>query len=398
MQPFTYCNPTKIIFGEGTVPQLGTEVSAFGKRALLVYGQSSIKRSGLSETVLSSLQEADLAVLEWPGVKPNPLLGHARGGVELAKREKIDVVVAVGGGSVIDEAKAIAAGAVTDRDIWDFYARAVPVEAALPILTVLTLPAAGSEMNGGTVLTNEATQEKFGFMAPPLHPRASILDPTLTYTVPPSYTAYSAVDSMTHLLEGYFTHGDFWAPIQERYVEGLLKTIMECTERILAKPDDYPARSTMMWAATLAWNGLANAGLGAIELPNHMLEHPLSGIYDLPHGAGLSVVLPAWLTFAARKEPARVAQMARNVFGVAASDEAFTAEQGIAALRGWFDKVGSPTSFAKAELPVEEIDKIADHAVRLAATWGITRYTREDIVAIYRLAAQDQPAPATSSL
>lgn len=385
MHPFEYHNPTKIIFGEGTVGRIGGEARNWGRKALFLYGRNSIKANGVYDQAVASLRQSGVDFIEHPGVKSNPVLSHTRQGVEIVKKERLDLIVAVGGGSVIDEAKAIAAGAVVEHDVWDFFMQKATVEDALPIVTVLTLPATGSEMNGGLVITHDETREKFGFAAGPLHPRASILDPTTTYTVPPDYVAYSAADSMTHLLESYFTHNDPWAPIQDRYVEGLVRTIMEATEKILADPRDAQGRATMMWAATLAWNRLGNAGVGPFELPNHMMEHPLSGLYDIAHGAGLSIVLPAWMQWSARQRPARFARFARQVFDIRCDDDAEAARRGIEALRAWFNKIGTPTTFAQGRIPAEDIPKIADEAIKLGKLWGITRYTPEMLHEIYRL-------------
>jgi len=385
MQPFVFHNPTRIIFGEGTVPQIGGEARPYGKKILLVYGRASIKRSGLYDRVMASLHEAGLDVIELPGVQPNPVLSHLRKGIALAKEAQVDAVLAVGGGSAIDTAKGIAAGAATDRDVWPFYCRTATVEAALPVLAILTLAATGSEMNGRQVVTNEETQEKFGFLSPLLHPRVSILDPTLTYTVPVNYTAYAAVDAISHLLEGYFTHGDLWTPIQDRYAEGLVKTIMETAERVLADRSDYQGRATMMWAATLAFNGLGIAGVGDVEFPNHMLEHPLSALYDVPHGAGLSVVIPAWMAFMARRNPGRIAHFADAVLGIRSGDDAAKAEQAAGRLRAWFEKIGSPVSFAQAGIPAADLERIVDKTVALSKVWKVTRYSRDDIREMYRL-------------
>ncbi|MFZ5830097.1 MAG: iron-containing alcohol dehydrogenase [Planctomycetota bacterium] len=387
MQPFVFHNPTKIVFGEGTVPQIGAEARAWGRRALFLYGQSSIKRNGVYDLVVASLKAAGMEFVEFPGVKPNPVLSHAREGVALAKREKVDLVVAVGGGSVLDEAKTIALGAATDVDVWDFFCQKAQPQASLPLATVLTLPATGSEMNGGQVITNEKTREKFGFATPWSSPKVSILDPSVTHTISAEQTAYAAADAMTHLLEGYFTHTDPWTPIQDRYVEGLVKTIMECAERIQKDLRDAQARATLMWAATLAWNGLALAGVGTAKLPNHMMEHPLSGIYDIPHGAGLSIVLPAWMAYTARQNPQKIAQFARNVFGVPATSAEEEAELAVAGLKTWFQKIGTPTSLSAVRIPAEDIERIARDALTLGALWGITEYSKESLIEIYRMCA-----------
>lgn len=211
MKNFIFHNPTRIVFGEGTISKIGKNAKAFGGKALMVYGRSSIKRSGLYSRVIDLLREEAIEIVEFAGVKSNPSLSHLREGIELAKRQRIDFLLAVGGGSVIDETKAIAAGAMTNGDVWDFFTGKATIQAALPVLTILTLPASGSEMNGSMVITNEDTRQKYGFSSPYLYPRISVLDPAVTCTIPLTYTAYGAVDAMSHLLEGYFTHKDTWA-------------------------------------------------------------------------------------------------------------------------------------------------------------------------------------------
>ncbi len=385
MKNFIFHNPTKIIFGEGTVSQIGNEAKPYGKKVMMVYGVSSIKKSGLYDRVIASIQEAGLEIVEYSGVKSNPVLSHLNKGIELANKEKVDFILAVGGGSVIDESKAIAAGAMTDGNVWDFFTGDAEIKAALPVLTVLTIPAAGSEMNGGTVITKDETSQKYGFNDPHLFPKTSILDPALTFTVSPAYTAYSAVDAIAHAIEGYFTHKDEWAPIQDRLVENLVQTIMESTERILKDPRDYQGRATFMWAATLAWNGLATAGIGDLRVPMHLLEHPLSGIYDIAHGAGLSITIPAWMKWKSKKDVKKLARFAENVLGIKAGITELTAEKGISALKEWFDKIGSPTSFAAAGIPESDIDMIADNTRKLAEVWGLNDYTKDVIIELYRM-------------
>jgi hypothetical protein len=387
MKPFTFHNPTKIVFGEGTVPKVGEEARAVGRKALFVYGRESLKTSGLYDRVAASLRAAGVAWVEHPGVKANPVVSHARAGAALAKAERVDFVLAVGGGSVIDEAKGIAAGAAGDTDLWAFYQGTATIGAALPLVTVLTLPATGTEMNGGTVLTDETTQEKIGFGDPHLFPRCSILDPVVTVTVPRSQTAYGTVDAMSHLLEGYFTHDGGWVPLQERYAEGVIRGLMEATERILVNPGDLEARATHMWGATLAWNTLAPCGLGGFTIPNHMLEHPLSAVHDIAHGAGLAVVLPAWMAYTAGRghaRAARIARFARAVLGATAADDVAAAAEGAARLKAWFAKIGAPTSMAAAGIASPDLERLADLAVRLTQRWEIADHAREDILAVYR--------------
>jgi len=298
------------------------------------------------------------------------------------------MILAVGGGSVVDESKGIAAGTVMDGDMWDFYLGKAEVKEALPILDVLTIPATGSEMNPTSVITNDETHEKIGRGADPLFPRVSILDPLVTHTISPDYTAYSVVDAISHLIEGYFTGEDEWTPIQDGYVENLVKTIMVCGERLQKNPKDAQARATFMWAATLAWNGLGVAGIGACGVPMHLLEHPLSGIYDVAHGAGLSITIPAWLSWKAEKDPGKIAQFARNVMGIDERDEDAAARRGIQALKAWFEELGSPVNFAQAKIPESDIDSITDKTLALAEAWGMDAYkNRKLIVDLYKRCA-----------
>ncbi|PID57772.1 NADH-dependent alcohol dehydrogenase [candidate division KSB3 bacterium] len=386
MQNFTFWNPTKIIFGEGTIQQIGEESKKFGKKVLFVYGKSSIKASGVYDKAVNSLKEAGLEIVEFSGVQSNPVLSHLREGIALAKREQVDAIVAVGGGSVLDESKAIAAGAQTDGDVWDFFLKKATVEDALPVLTILTLAATGSEMNPTGVVTNELTRMKTGISAPPLFPKVSILDPTATYSVPQNYTAYGAVDAISHILEGYFTGSDDWTPIQDRFVEGLVLSVMASVEKCLENPEDYQGRATLMWAATLALNGLPVAGIGKFMFPNHLIEHSLSALYNIAHGAGLSIVIPGWMKYASsRNSPKKFAQFAERIFGIQEASPESTAEKGIAALQAWFEKIGSPTTLAAGKIPEEEIGKIAENAAELALVWGIPVYTHAVIEDILRL-------------
>lgn len=382
MQPFVFHNPTKIIFGVKTVGKVGRSAASYGKKGLLVYGRDSIKRTGVYAQVADSLRAAGVEWVEHGGVKSNPVLSHVQAGVALAKAEQVDVIIAVGGGSVLDASKAIAAGALYDGDVWDFFSDTAQVQQALPLVTVLTLAATGSEMNSGGVVTNEATQQKFNIGSPHLFPKVSILDPSLTHTVPLDYTAYSAVDAISHLLEGYFTSVDTATSLQDRFVEGLVQTIIESTEQILAKPDDADARATMMWAATWALNGLSTAGIGLYGFPNHMIEHSLSALYDMAHGAGLAIVMPAWMAYSAERHPAKFAQFARRVFGCSGADEQQVAQAGVEALKQWFVKIGSPVTLEQAEVPRADIPAIATNATMLAHKWGMQEYSAEVISTI----------------
>ncbi|MDR2762506.1 MAG: iron-containing alcohol dehydrogenase [Planctomycetaceae bacterium] len=382
MQNFVYHNPTKIIFGAGTIDKIGEITSPVAKKVLYLYGKGSIKKNGIYEKTTVSLRKAGVQFVEYGGVKANPLLSHVRAGIELVRKEKVDAIVAVGGGSVIDEGKAIAAGVTASNDVWKFYdGSGVEVKSALPIFTVLTMSATGTEMNGGTVITNEETKQKIGIMSPFLYPVASILDPTALFSVPPDQTAYGAVDAITHLLESYFTKSESYVPIQDRFAEGIIKTITEITATMQAKPNDLDARSTFMWAATLAWNGLAPSGVGSWSAPNHLIGHSMSALYDTPHGASLSIALSGWLPWYAEQSERnanQVIQFGKAVFGVSSVDET------INRFREWFHSVKSPTTLSEIGVDDSGLIKIAENIEENAPLWGLPAYTANFCESILR--------------
>lgn len=388
MENFVLENPTKIIFGRDTVKEIGRETAQLGTKPLFLYGQNSIKKSGIYEQVLASLSEAGISLItEHGGVKSNPVLSHVKKGIEIAKRNNLDCIVAVGGGSVIDSAKAISAGALVEHDVWQFFKGKKGIKQALPIATVLTLPASASEMNSGMVITNESTGHKLGIGNKLLFPKVSILDPTVTYTIPDNYTAYGAVDAIAHILEFYFTCKSRSTPVQDRFMEGLLINIMESTDQILKKRDDFSARANLMWCATIALNGWTAAGLGLVGFPMHMIEHTLSAIYDCPHGAGLSVVLPAWLTWRSMTHPEKIAQFAERVFNISAGSIETRAHLGISRLREWFVQVQSPVTLTDLRVPHNHIPKIAQHALVQAKIWRLKEYDAQIIETILQLAS-----------
>jgi alcohol dehydrogenase YqhD (iron-dependent ADH family) len=381
MFDFIFQNPTKIIFGRGKEALIGDELAAAGvRKVLFVYGTKSIKKSGLYDRVIASLQTNSIRCLEHGGVVSNPVLSHCRDGILLTKIEQFDAVLAVGGGSVIDEAKAIAVGAKAGHDLWEYFT-GKEVEAALPVFTILTLAATGSEMNGNAVITNEETKQKFSITSPHIFPKVSILNPELTCTVPPSYSAYGAVDAIAHVLEAYFTKTPGQARLQDRLVEGIVRTVIETTDRIMENPEDYEARAQFMWAATLALNGITPAGVGDYNFPNHMMEHSLSALYGLAHGAGLAIVLPAWMKWYSNRNADQFKRFAGKIFGLE------DGEKGIAALEQWFSAMKAPIRLPEVNIQAEDIDDIAANAEKLAILWGIAdTYPKKTIADILRLA------------
>ena len=382
MQNFIFQNPTKIIFGKGQIKRLGKETSRYGKKALLVYGKNSIFKNGVYDQVTSSLKDAGVAFVDFPGVKSNPVLSHVVAGIKLARRENVDVILGVGGGSVIDSAKAIAGGVKADHDVWDFFTFTKPVKDALPILAVATVSASASEMNNGAVLTKEDCCYKFGTASHFFQPKVSILDPTVLYSLDAQYSAYSSVDVITHMLEAYFNSSDPSTLLQDRLHESLIKTVMESTDIIMKQPDNYDARANIMWGSVMGFNGITTAGLGMIAFPAHMIKHALSALYDIAHGAGLSIILPAWMSYVLDVKKDRLARFALEVFHARDTDTIKAAKAGIKSLKSWFASIGSPVSLKAANIPEGDIEKIADNALNNAQMWGMTNYTKELIVKI----------------
>ncbi len=385
MQNFVFHNPTKILFGRGRVAELGPEAKAWGQRALLVTGRASARKNGLLARVQASLAAAGIHAVELTGIRSNPGLSRVHQGIALVRQHHLEVIIAVGGGSVIDTAKAISAGSLVSHDVWKFFTGKKSIRAALPVITLLTLAGSGSEMNQGMVITNEQTREKFGCGNRHLYPKVSILDPEVTFTVPPDYTAYGAVDAIAHVLEFYMTTQDPQTPVQDRIMEGLIINGMERCDQCLRQPDDYPARANLMWTATLALNGLTGAGLGRVGFPMHMIEHALSALYDVPHGAGLAVIIPAWLKWYAQHKPSRIAHLGQRIFPLADErlpDTELLAQRTITLLRNWFISCNCPTTLEELEISKNDIPRIAANAQALARVWRLKEYSLEVITSI----------------
>ena len=386
MHPFEYHIPTKVIFGEGTIGRLGEVSSTFGKKVMLVsYDESFIKSVGLLDKAMKPLKDAGLVVVPFYGAVPNPTVEHIREGIALAKKEKPDALVALGGGSVIDTAKAIAFGAFTDADIWDLATGVASTDKALPIVAVTTIPATSSEMNSTSVITNDEINRKEGFGSPMLFPAVAICDPELTYSIPIGPTAVAAADIVSHLLEGYLNHKLEWAPMQNRYATGNIKTVMDCMDKLLKDPKDAEARAMLMWVATFAWNGFYVCGLGPHDAIIHIIGHTFSGFYDTVHGAAMSVTIPAIMKYHRDERVARFSDFAREVFGAQGEDSVELAQASIDGITAWFKKIGAPTTFAEANIPTDKLSEMADDTLVTAANWGTTSYTKKMMLDILEL-------------
>jgi alcohol dehydrogenase YqhD (iron-dependent ADH family) len=379
MENFEFFNPTRIIFGKGTENKIGEILKRNKiKKILFVYGKESIKKIGLYDRVVKALRENNIDFIEHSGVKPNPVLSHTKEGIEKAKAEKVDSILAVGGGSVIDEGKTIAVGAKSKKDVWVYFKRQNEIKSALPVYTILTLAATGSEMNGFAVITKEETQEKLSISSEHIFPKVSILNPELTFTVSPKYQAYAAVDAIAHVIEHYFS-GTYCPSLQNRLIESLVKTVMETTEKILEEPRNYNARAEFMWSATLALNGLTRLGIKGGSFPNHMIAHALGALYDLSHGACLSIVIPAWMKWYKEKNINQFERFAKEIFNKNNADE------GIVQLKSWFKKIGAPVSLKDANISSLEINKIVENAYNIAKVWQMDKdYTKKVLTEILK--------------
>ncbi|MEK4996094.1 NADH-dependent alcohol dehydrogenase [Paenibacillus odorifer] len=386
MRKFEFYNPTKLIFGQGTLEALKTEVPKYGKNVLLMYGGGSIKRSGLYDKVVAELSSIGATVTELSGVEPNPRLSTVHKGVDLCREHNIDLVLAVGGGSVLDCAKAVAVGAKYDGDMWDFVERKAAAQDALPLGTVLTMAATGSEMNNGSVITNEVTKEKMGWGSVHAYPAFSILDPENTFSLPRDQTVYGMVDIMSHVLEHYF-HTDGNTPVQDGFCETLLRTVIETAPKLIEDLNNYELRETIMYCGTMALNGMVSMGFAG-DWATHNIEHAVSAVYDIPHGGGLAILFPQWMKYNLSTNPARFRQLAVNVFGVdpaGKTDEEIGLE-GIEALRNFWDSIGAPKTLGDYDIDDSEIGSMADKAVRFGAFGNFRKLEREDVVEIYKMA------------
>lgn len=389
MNNFVFYSPTEFVFGKNTEVQVGALARKYGaQKVMIVYGGGSVVRSGLLDRVKQSLQEAGVAYCEMGGVQPNPIDGKVYEGIQLCRREQVDMMLPVGGGSVIDTAKAIAAGALYDGDFWDFFIGRAKVEKALKVAVVLTIPAAGSEGSGNTVITKTETLQKLGLCAPEhLRPVFSIMNPELTYTLPAYQTACGIADMMAHIMERYFTNTPD-VEISDRLCEGTLTAIIKEAYRVKQQPDNYAARANIMWCGTVAHNGICGVGREE-DWASHALEHEISAIYDVAHGAGLAVIFPAWMAFMAEHNPAKIAQFAHRVFDIPKSEDLEEmALAGTARLKHFFRYMGLPVSFKELGIEHPDIDRML---VSLRRNKGellgnYVKLTMIDCREIYRLA------------
>ena len=389
MENFSFYSPTRFVFGQGTERQAGELVRmAGGTKVLLHFGGGSAVRSGLIGRVKESLSAAGLAFVELGGVHPNPLDTKVYEGIRLCRQEGVDFILAVGGGSVIDSAKAIAMGCCYDGDFWDFYSGKAAPEAALPMGTVLTIAAAGSEGSGDSVITKADGMLKRGAGGDCIRPRFSILNPALTQSLPAYQSACGATDIMAHVFERYFTNTKH-VETTDRLCEAVLLSMVHETPKVIADPDDYQARANIMWAGMVAHNNIVGVGREQ-DWNSHGIEHELSGMYDCAHGAGLAVIMPAWMKFVYKHDVMRFAQMAVRVWGCAMdfAEPERTALAGIAAFRSFLTSIGMPSTIRELGGKKEDIPALVQKfgLPEGGTTGGFVHLTSADIAAIYELA------------
>ncbi|MGC9374857.1 MAG: iron-containing alcohol dehydrogenase [Bacteroidales bacterium] len=370
MENFTAYNPTKLHFGKDVVEQLGEAAQEYGKKILLMYGKGSIKKNGIYDQVIKQLQSFNAEVIEYSGIKSNPLVDDVNEAAQLGKLNNIDLIVAVGGGSVIDSAKITALSIANNTDPWAIMKFKVKPKTTIPLIAVLTLAATGSEMNGAAVLQNHKTDEKIGFVSSLNYPKHSFLDPTYTFSVPNDYTAYGIVDLIAHSLEGFFGEGD--ATLTDRFVEAIIKEAMEYGPKVLSQPQNYEYRAKIMWAATNALNGLTNYGRKSGDWGVHAIGHNLSYLFDTPHGATLSIAYPAWLKLQKERIPERIAKLGEHLYGTPSVDKT------IENLENFFQSLGSPIKLSDIGIEKDKKETIIQQMIKTETNGMVHKLNDDD--------------------
>jgi len=377
--------PTKIVFGKKALKQIPKELPSFGKKALWVYGRNSIKITGLYQKIKEILIRENIEFVELGGVKSNPLLSKVLEGIETAKKHKVDFILAVGGGSVIDTAKAIACGYYYEGNVWDFFEKKAYPEKALPIVVVLTISGTGSELNEVSVITHDIKKIKHSLRSPLLFPRVSFLDPTLTFTVSPEYTAYGAVDAFSHVFEFFVNREYKKDSLVEDLMVVIMKNIIKWSKIAFKEPTNYEARANLMWASSLALCGLIKAGIGTYRFPIHAIEHTLSGGYDIPHGLGLAILMRAWMEI--YKKDDIIKKLFVKVFDLPIKEDKSFLNKGIEFYENWLRELKIPISLKEIGIPKEDIDILVDKAFGIFLLYGAEKeYPKEKIRAILETA------------
>jgi alcohol dehydrogenase len=362
MENFIFHNPTKILFGREIVKQLGSEIGKKARRVLFLYGKGSIKENDVYRQVVTSLTDNNIFFVEYSGIKPNPLLSDVKKAITICRDENLDAILAVGGGSVMDSAKVIAAGVLFQNDIWECFGplKKYSILDALPIYNVVTISATGSEMNSAAVITNDELNLKMSFYSNAVFPVASFIDPDFQKSLPEKQTIYGAIDIICHVTENYF-NGTASTEIQDCIAEGIIKVVMEKTPILLKNPCDYDARAQFAWAGTLALNGINSAGRGLGDWSTHRIGHAISALYDFPHALTLAIVLPAWMKYCYKNDVRKFARFGREIFQLEGDTEE-TASASIFNFQQWIQNLGVKTSLIDQGVRIDEIKRIANNA------------------------------------
>ncbi len=388
MKNFVYNIPTKIFFGKGQIEKIGEEILKYGKKVLLVYGKGSVKTNGIYDKVVEILNKNGIEFFEVAGVDPNPRTETVYYGADICKKNNIDLILAMGGGSTIDCAKAIGLQSKYEGDFWtDFYigGKKELIKEVTPVASILTLAATGSEMNGSTVISNTAVNMKVGFNHPKLKPVFSVEDPEYTYSVSRYQTCAGAVDIMSHLFEQYFS-AEKDGFMQNRLIEGLLKTIIHYAPIALENPRDYEARANIMWTSSMALNELVTYGKESTDWATHQIEHQLSAVYDITHGIGLGILTPAWMKYVLSDENIhRFVDYGKNIWNLSGTDREI-AEKSIEKTREFFTSLGCPASLSEINIDDSHFEEMAANAVFRGNLGSMKKLTKEDVVEIYKLA------------
>lgn len=385
MNDFTYLNPTKIIFGRNTDPQIGEECAKYGK-TLIIYGGGSAERSGLLARVRKSLSDAGCEYIEIGGVKPNPRLEPVYKCIDIIRSENIKLILAVGGGSVIDTAKAASTGALYDGDVWDFFMKKAAPTARIPVGTVLTIPAAGSESSPSAVITKEDTNDKRGCTTPMHYPVFSVINPENTFGLSAYQLGCGASDMLAHLMERYFVN-TACCDVTDRLIEGTARSVIKYAPKTIAEPENYDYRAEILLAGTIAHNGSLDVGRGG-DWACHQIEHQLSAYYDIAHGAGLAIIYPAWMEYVGKKNHAKLIQFGRRVFDISAADESIMISLLIRHMREFYSSIGMPATLTEVGIGSEKFPEMADKACA-CKNYSLGSYVHldpADVEEIYRLA------------
>lgn len=386
MEDFTFKSATRIIFGKGAENTVGDYVSKYSKKVLVHYGGDYLKEFGILDRILKSLEKNGIEYVVLDGVVPNPRLSLVYKGIEICKREKIDFVLAIGGGSAIDSSKAIALGTKYDGDVWDFYCGKATPKEALKVGTVLTIPGSGSEMSESSIITNEEENSKRGIDCELIVPEFSILNPEMCYTIPPYLMSCGIADILSHQLERYFTPTKS-SILSDYLLEGAMKAILDVAPRMMEDPKNYDNCAEIMWLATVSHNGMLDAGRIS-DWGSHRIEHEISALYDITHGAGMAIVFPAWMKYVKNENIHRFVQLATRVFWVPMEkDKETVANKGIACLEEFFKSLGLSTKLSEAKIPTDKFNEMAEKAVGNEGYVGkFKKINKDDIVKILKLA------------